>query len=323
MDYNLSTSLIKNSTQKHDLNGTTTDIVRNSKSQTQHKSNDFNECLHETIPNDQTNMGEVQESIKKSNLELHSREDSILADLDLDEQELNDLSCERMMCFNDEEITDLDSETLDHLPLVSVYGHVYNADSLKEPFEIPEMEQSETRDLNVMPMIHPNFMDNSGNICRIPVGFESSNSRTPAAFNEAKVLNSFSEFDPLSKQNSNSPKLDWMMTFESPSNNVSSKTHSNVAKTQLKTPKYTIAAESLLDIPEQMLTPRSQLKFTKKDLEAVEARMVANFNNEFQLALGEVQEARETNTVLLKENRGMRETLVQWEKAVKIMISTI
>ncbi|KAH6593345.1 hypothetical protein BASA50_007553 [Batrachochytrium salamandrivorans] len=128
--------------------------------------------------------------------------------------------------------------------------------------------------------------------------------RTPTASHIAQV----SEFDPIG-----TIPRDWMMQFESPaqlSSRMQNSAHISATPQQ-----------SLLDYMAPVLTPASILKYSQRDLDDQCQILKKNFENEFDVAQLEIQELTLTSKNLHLENQQMKDTLTQWEQAVKLMIT--
>eukprot|EP00842_Homolaphlyctis_polyrhiza_P005241 jgi/Hompol1/5718/HPOL_002035-RA len=133
--------------------------------------------------------------------------------------------------------------------------------------------------------------------------------QTPAS---ARTGNSLSEFDPLVTI----PK-DWMMQFDSPvTGGTRPPLPPSSAAHAVSTPP-----PSLLDLTAPLVTPNSQVKYTQRDMDEQRRRLQHTFDKEFDVAQLEIQELTLSAQSLRRENQQMKETLMQWEQAVKMMIT--
>lgn len=117
------------------------------------------------------------------------------------------------------------------------------------------------------------------------------------------------EFDPLI------PK-DWMMSFDSP--NAQRAIHKSPRP--LRSISQTPNRQSLLDSIEPMASPRSILKYNEHQLEIVRKEMQCGFDKEFGIAQVEISELSSRVKDLEEENRRVKLTLGDWERAVGKMI---
>ncbi len=106
------------------------------------------------------------------------------------------------------------------------------------------------------------------------------------------------EFDPLK---------DWIISFDSPQKQLPQKQEIPLENN----------TQTLLDI--EPVTAKTFL-FTQKDLDDQKAILEKNFNVELQLAQNEIKDLFKKQQELNAENCGIKDTLAEWEKAVKIMI---
>jgi hypothetical protein len=138
------------------------------------------------------------------------------------------------------------------------------------------------------------------------------------------VTSSTSEFDPLV------PK-DWMMSFDSPAplskseSMASLKPNGLLGTPTVSSSRSTIHAStngaSLIDAFEPMSTPKSSLKYSQRDLDMMKNDLSASFDQEFQLAQTEIADLTTKLEKKEVEMNKIRDTLADWEKAVKSMIS--
>lgn len=175
------------------------------------------------------------------------------------------------------------------------------AETQQEAFtmpHMPDMNPSSTSatprgksflNTSLSPLFHPQSQSQS----------QSDKLATPKASHNASIA----EFDPLI-----SVPQDWMMRFESP---TLASGPSGAAFPQ---------PASLMDA-EPVASPSSALRFTQRDMQALEHTLNEKFEKEFEMAQLEISENAERNRALELENRKIKETLAQWEKAVKIMIA--
>ena len=128
---------------------------------------------------------------------------------------------------------------------------------------------------------------------------------------------SLSEFDPLATF----PR-DWMMQFESPVANNSNGPLSTPSSNQQGFQHHSATPpQSLLDSIVPIATPNSMLKYSERDFQDMKQMIKASFEKEFDVAQLEIQELTLNADNLRAENMRMKETLNQWEQAVKQMIS--
>ncbi|KAK6096639.1 hypothetical protein MT418_003466 [Batrachochytrium dendrobatidis] len=133
---------------------------------------------------------------------------------------------------------------------------------------------------------------------------EHKHHRTPITSRTSQI----SEFDPIG-----TIPQDWMMRFESPAAaSASVKYGTHVSSTPI---------QSLLDVVVPISTPNSILKFSQRDLDEQRQRLQKNFENEFEVAQLEIQDLTLSSQNLERENQKMKDTLKQWEQAVKLMIT--
>ncbi|KAJ3364335.1 Transforming acidic coiled-coil-containing protein 2 [Kappamyces sp. JEL0680] len=128
-----------------------------------------------------------------------------------------------------------------------------------------------------------------------------------------------SEFDPLI------PK-DWMMSFDSPAplsksdSFASLRTASQSAADAPSSAAPPGMASSLLDSFEPLSTPKSALKYSQRDIDLHAMQLRSEFDREFSLAQGEIQDLSKEKHALELEMHKIKETLGDWERAVKTMI---
>nr|KAJ3421144.1 Transforming acidic coiled-coil-containing protein 3 [Polyrhizophydium stewartii] len=124
----------------------------------------------------------------------------------------------------------------------------------------------------------------------------------------AKRVQGLAEFDPLA-----AIPQDWMMKFETP---APARTG-----TQRGPAQPSAHSLSLLDDIGPLATPNSIPKFTQRDMDKTKKEMQTTFEKEFELAQLEIHDLTLGAEALREDNRRMRETLSQWEQAVKLMIA--
>lgn len=208
------------------------------------------------------------------------------------------------MCFENEETSSL-SSTTDDLP-VKDSDMLDLLDSIPVHLESSALDPEEQSEHN-----SPKTVNKLDIVSEPMSGTESHDQSEITKCNPvAKAAGPFPN-EPIYQNNRIVPELiipkDWMMSFDSP--------HKVKSKPTLETKTY-----SLIDADEPLLSPKSILKYTERDLENRLSLLKNQFEKESQMSQEEIQDLILIQKKLEAENIKMKDTLFDWEKAIQTMI---
>ena len=134
------------------------------------------------------------------------------------------------------------------------------------------------------------------------LNFMDDNERSIRGF----TPNTKEQFDPLTSK-------DWMMSFDSP-RSKDTKNYRMSMGTHVP---------SLLDSLEPIASPRSIVKYTQRDIDTVRDGIMVEYENQLTKMRLDMQQVAKTLATSEQERLKLKDTLNDWEKAVKAMVVII
>ena len=116
--------------------------------------------------------------------------------------------------------------------------------------------------------------------------------------------NTKEQFDPLTSK-------DWMMSFDSPKSKAQKNYRMSMGT----------HVPSLLDSLEPIASPRSIVKYTQRDIDIVKDAMTVDYENQLLKVRQDMQQVGKMLQTSEGEKVKLKNTLNDWEKAVKAMVA--